>query len=193
MLVSDPGIINSVKIIVRRAVTDHALHEDFIQIAIIHLWLVELKRPGQPTRWYLRSCRYHVLDELREGKSIDSPKRRKFQVLPPELDDPDGSEASSDDLLVCNDSVVDTVCAREILALLSALMTPLQQRILDALDKGCGVEDIAGQLHISRHKVNREREKTLWKLWGRTYTLNMLDIIPPSKCILSHEVGDARQ
>ena len=40
MLVSDPEIINSVKIIVRRAVTDHALHEDFIQIAIIHLWLV---------------------------------------------------------------------------------------------------------------------------------------------------------
>src|SRR5437867_1224868 len=52
-----------------------ALREDLLQEALIHLWRVGTRRPGQTRSWYLQSCKFHLTHYLASGRSVDSPKR----------------------------------------------------------------------------------------------------------------------
>ena len=69
-----------------RSITHHeALQDDLLQESLIHLWLMETRRPEQTKSWYLQSCKYHLLHYLSAGRSVDSAKRRNGQVIEPDL------------------------------------------------------------------------------------------------------------
>src|SRR6266446_2306124 len=73
--------------IVFKLTPDRALREDLTQEALVHLWLREKQQPGQTQSWYLQSCRFHLQNYLRNGRSVDSRRHRKFLCLLAETDD----------------------------------------------------------------------------------------------------------
>src|SRR5262245_40962515 len=80
MAVEDRRTLDQLRRIVSRIRSDPALHSDLMQEGLIHLWRIQERRPGQTRSWYLQNCRFHLLHYLMEGRSVDSLKRRNFQV-----------------------------------------------------------------------------------------------------------------
>ena len=54
-----------------------AFHEDLFQEALIFIWQKELAFPGQTEAYYFKSCKCHMIDYLRLGRSVDAPKRAR--------------------------------------------------------------------------------------------------------------------
>src|SRR5215475_4037116 len=52
---------------------------ELFQETIVHLWCIELIRPGQKQAWYLQSCRYFLQHKL-HGDYHMEPKRRPFRL-----------------------------------------------------------------------------------------------------------------
>src|SRR5260221_11411582 len=61
-----------------RITPNFALRQDLLQEALIHLWLMEVRRPGQTRSWYLQSSKFHLLHFLASGRSVDCAKRARF-------------------------------------------------------------------------------------------------------------------
>src|SRR5260370_13365480 len=87
--------IEMVRAVVARVVRDVGaaldLQEDLMQEALIHLYRKVSLRPGQTESWYSQSCYFHLLGYLRQGTSVDAPKRRHLAC---EVSD-DSEEAAS--------------------------------------------------------------------------------------------------
>ena len=66
--------------LVQHITSNLTLWDDLLQEAMIHLWLMEVRRPGQTRSWYLQSCKFHLLHYLSSGRSVDSIKRRDRQL-----------------------------------------------------------------------------------------------------------------
>ena len=135
---------------------DAALRQDLMQEALIHLWLMETRRPGQTKSWYLQSCKFHLQHYLATGRSIDSCKRRdgKFEsTLDSETNDGFPEQADS------GDSVFTDVSAREIMALLSGQLKPQERAVLNCLADGLGAREIGRELKISHTMVIRYRRR----------------------------------
>src|SRR6516164_1425009 len=109
MHVDEPKTKELVGRLVQKMTSNPTLWDDLLQEALIHLWLTEARRPGQTRSWYLQSCKYHLLHYLVSGRSVDSAKRRRGQLLPGDglldgfLDREDGPSP-----------VLNWVCARDI-------------------------------------------------------------------------------
>src|SRR5580765_967359 len=80
MYVYDPSMVNILKGLVTRLTWNRSLQQDLLQEALVHLWLIETRRSGQTTSWYLQSCRFHLQHCLSSGRSVDSAKHRGQQV-----------------------------------------------------------------------------------------------------------------
>src|SRR2546427_3728704 len=76
MLIDDARTRELLARIVHRLSSDSAIREDLMQEALVHLWLLEERRPGQRQSWYLQSCKFHLQNYITAGRSVDSPKRR---------------------------------------------------------------------------------------------------------------------
>src|SRR6266581_3545415 len=85
MYLDQPGTRGSLLKIIRSITHHDALQDDLLQEALIHLWLMETRRPQQTKSWYLQSCKYHLLHYLSAGRSIDSSKRRNGQLAETEI------------------------------------------------------------------------------------------------------------
>src|ERR1041385_8397844 len=85
-LFESSDVVESLRRIVKRlhAITED--HEDLMQEARIHLWLVETENPNQKVSWYLQNCRFFLHDLLRSGRSVDSFKHRHAQIGLEEID-----------------------------------------------------------------------------------------------------------
>src|SRR5437764_13208418 len=98
--------------VIRRLVSDVNLWEDLLQEALMHLWLIETRRPGQTRSWYVQSCKFHLLHYLASGRSIDSGKRRAGQIYFDVLaEEPDERAEQPDN----GASVLSCVSARDLL------------------------------------------------------------------------------
>ena len=119
---------------------------------MIHLWITETRRPGQTKSWYLHSCKFHLLHYLASGRSIDALKRRDGQI---------DFEADSDYDVEAGtgDSVLSSVCARELIALLSRQLLPPEKAVLECLADGLGPREIGRRLNISHTMVIKHRCK----------------------------------
>src|SRR6266478_6135455 len=98
-----------------RTITHHeALADDLLQEALIHLWMMETRRPDQTKSWYLQSCKYHLLHYLSAGRSVDSAKRRNGQLGEIEVDQwiEEGEQVDADA------AVFASVCARDLMSVL---------------------------------------------------------------------------
>jgi RNA polymerase sigma factor (sigma-70 family) len=136
---------------VRRLTIEHALEEDLIQEAIIHLWLQEREHPGQSHAWYIQSCRLHLQNFLRKGRSVDAGKRRRAAGFPLEPTTPKDLETPVDDTLL------SLVCARDLLAELGKWLTPLEKQILSLAHDGLSLREIGERFHLSHTSVLRHR------------------------------------
>src|SRR5262245_22653832 len=71
---------HQLKRLVSRMTADVHLREDLIQEALLHLWRLQQEEPGRPDGWYLQSCRFHLHNLLRKGRSVDAWKRRRARL-----------------------------------------------------------------------------------------------------------------
>jgi len=152
----DPSLRESLAHMIRRLTPNVALREDLLQEAMIHLWLTETRRPGQTRSWYLQSCRFHLQHYLNCGRSIDSAKRWRDQ-LP--LNERWDEEENSNEEVDSGNSVLTSVSAREILALLAPHLSSLEQTVLDCLADGLSAREIGRKLKLSHTMVIRHRRK----------------------------------
>ena len=141
---------------IRGLTPNTALRQDLLQEAMVHLWLTETRRPGQTRSWYLQSCRFHLQHYLNSGRSIDSGKRWRDQLVL--NDNPSGNECATEPGDAGN-SVLTSVSAREIMSLLAPLLSPQEQAVLDCLADGLGPREIGRKLKLSHTMVIRHRYK----------------------------------
>jgi RNA polymerase sigma factor (sigma-70 family) len=142
--------------VVQKVTGDQALRQDLMQEAMLHLWLIQTRRPGQTVSWYLQSCRFHLQHYLASGKSVDSGKRREGRLqFAFDSQTGEGVPEQADS----GDSVFTDVSAREIMRLLSRHLKPQEKAVLECLADGLGAREIGRELKISHTMVIRYRRK----------------------------------
>jgi DNA-directed RNA polymerase specialized sigma24 family protein len=141
---------------IRRLTGNEAFKEDLLQEALIHLWTMELARSGQTRSWYLQSCKYHLQHYLAGGRSVDSTKRRNGRL--PLAVDGEGTGCCVDEADSGN-SVFEVVSARDIISVLSPLLDPQEQAVLECFADGLRVREIGRRLKVSHTMVVRHRRK----------------------------------
>ena len=157
MLIEQSEIKERLSRIVSKLTTSVVLREDLMQEALTHLWLEEIRLPGQTQSWYLQSCRFHLQHYLEIGRSIDSGKRRERQI---HIDHQE--ENGELFALGVTESVACSQAAeREVLSFLSTRLSPIEQTVLTQLAEGNGVREIARQLGVSHPTVSKSRRKII--------------------------------
>ena len=155
MLIDDTRTRELISRIVYRLSSDPVVRDDLMQEALVHLWLLEERRPGQRQSWYLQSCKFHLQNIQALGRSVDSPKRKAGKIV---YSDNEGEEfigANTDR----QDAMFDQVSARDIFALLCGRLTPFEQAILNHLSEGLGAREIATRMDVTHPTVIKYRRK----------------------------------
>ena len=153
--------------VVRRLTREKGLQEDLIQEALIHLWMREAEHPGQKRSWYIQSCRLHLQNVLRKGRSVDCRKHRHASGLSaPDEQGPEEFEPRSDETLL------SLVCARDLMAELSKWLTPVEKEILNLSNEGLSAREIGQRLALSHTSVIRRR-RNIAILAGRLGNLDL--------------------
>jgi DNA-directed RNA polymerase specialized sigma24 family protein len=159
MLIDAPQTRHCLRRLVTRLTPQTLWHEDLLQEALVHLWQQECRWPGRSARWYLRSCQFHLQNQLRHGRSIDSPKRRNRHVVPlGENADPQGLVDTRSDW-TAGAEVFDDVVARDLTSTLRQWLTPVERRILACLLDGLGVRETGRRLKVSHTFVALKRRQ----------------------------------
>ena len=70
MLIDDVRTRELLSRIVSRLSTNPTGRDDLMQEALVHLWLLEERRPGQRQSWYLQSCKFHLQNYIAAGRSV---------------------------------------------------------------------------------------------------------------------------
>jgi RNA polymerase sigma factor (sigma-70 family) len=140
--------------IVQRADRDPSWHDDLWQECMIHLWRIESERPGQTLSWYLQSCRFHVINQLRSGRSVDSRSREDHVLLAA-----DDENDPLDESAHVKSEVFAEVSAREMTELLYQSLKPPGEMILDLLLEGLGLREIGRRVGMSHPAIIKQRRK----------------------------------
>lgn len=154
MLIDDTRTRELLSRIVYRLSSEPAVRDDLVQEALVHLWLLEERRPGQRQSWYLQSCKFHLQNYISSGRSVDSPKRRSGRIT---ISDNDGDEFLS--AYHDEGAVVGQVSARDIFTVLCGRLTPFEQSILNHLAEGLGAREIAQRLEVTHPTVIKYRRR----------------------------------
>jgi len=161
MLVDEPSAREVLTRLVQKLGSNPALWDDLHQEALIHLWVIEARRPGQTRSWYLQSCKFHLLHYLASGRSVDSIKRRDGQI---HYEFQAEDQYDLYDLVDPGASVLSCVSARELLSLLSGHLLPHERDVLHCLADGLGPREIGRRLNISHTMVIKHRCKIAFLL-----------------------------
>ena len=155
MLVDAPATRFRLSAMVARLAPPH-WREDLLQEALIHLWRLEEQDPGREEDWYLRGCRFHLQNSLRQGRSVDSLKRVRSQVCECEttFDDWDLLDRGT-----ATGSFWEDMSVNDFTAQLSLWLTPREQATLGCLMDGMSARETAKRLDISHTMVNRHRSQ----------------------------------
>jgi len=157
MYVYDPSMVNSLKGLVTRLTWNRSLQQDLLQEALIHLWLIETRRSGQTTSWYLQSCRFHLQHYLSSGRSVDSAKHRGQQV---EFQNGFQADKTEDNHISgIEDLLLSEVSARDLIGLLSQYLSNDERAVLNCLTEGLGPREIGRRLKMSHTMALRHRSK----------------------------------
>src|SRR5437016_926917 len=104
--------------VIRKSKAPLNMHDDLHQIALVHVLEIESKEPGQTVSWYLDSCKRHLGDYLKKGRSVDAPKRRHLACAPPETDE--DSNGWTPEGFIAKECVLAAVSAADLVSHLSA-------------------------------------------------------------------------
>ncbi len=146
-------IRNMIRVVVRHADSREELRND----ALTHLWQTELCQPSRRLSWYLQSCRFFILNRLKDGRSLDSLKRRHLGCS---IDDgaADSKPCSGGEFMSVED-VVQNASVRDVFSQLRCRLNRLERRIFVLLFAGFGVREIARRMHITHQAVIRSRRR----------------------------------
>ena len=129
----------------------------------MHYVRVQTAEPGQSSSWYLKSCEFHARNRLKQGRSIDSPKRARngvpYDEAPPDHDDKHRSEGKLNSQPVSQIEVQGEMISNDIVGLILPHLSDRQQDVLFLLMKGCGVREAARELGITHPAVIKHRKK----------------------------------
>ena len=153
MHVDNPATKELLLRIIQNITSRTALWDDLLQEALIHLWRIEARRPGQTRSWYLQSCKFHLLHYLTSGRSVDAIKRWDSQCSP-------GRESELEwlgELVDTGESMFSQICARELISMLSRKLQPYEKAVLQCLADGLGAREIGRRLNISHTMVIKHR------------------------------------
>lgn len=154
-----PATRRALQRVVAAVTTQQLWHEDLVQEALIHLWKLKGRRPGQRAVWYLRSCQYYLLNLMRHGRSVDSPKRRTASSV--SLNGHDAKDEWPGTLCdaLAATSNFENVVARDLVSVLDEWLTPTERDILACLASGHGMRETARQLKLSHACVAKKRRR----------------------------------
>lgn len=156
MLVSDPRVRAKLRCVARLIASRSSDLDDVLQEMLIHLWRTELSNPGQTQSWYLQSCKFHGMDYLKRGKSVDSRRRADCILVPIHRD-------SDDDAPLFEPSDArdfrEELFAGDVLSLLRERLTRSQRVVLDAFAAGDSVSEVSQSLGCSHQYVSKQRRK----------------------------------
>lgn len=121
-----------------------------MQEALVHLWQTEEQNPGKSEAWYLQSCRFHLQNHQRRGRSVDSTKHR-WDQLEVGIEPAESAELNEDPWgqLMISDFVAE----------LSQWLTPPEKEILLCLLEGLSARETARRLNVSHTLINRHRSQ----------------------------------
>ena len=140
-----------------------ALRQDLLQEALIHLWRMKTRRPGQTRSWYVQSCKFHLTHYLASGCSVDSIKRGGSRSrLAEDFEQLEGSF----DSVQSGDSVMSQVIVWDLISVLSPHLCPCGRAVLDGLADGLGAREIGRRLKMSHTMVRKYRAKIASLLVG---------------------------
>jgi len=154
MLIEQLRIHRLLARLVQTLTTDWTMQEDLMQEALLHLWVQELRCPGQTQSWYLQSCQFRLRNYLHGGRSVDSVKRGRAACAMP--DSPESNGVGLDGW-ESDESLLPSVCAHDMLDVLLHRINPREREILACLADGFGVREIARHLHVSHQAVSKHR------------------------------------
>jgi RNA polymerase sigma factor (sigma-70 family) len=156
MLVSDPRVRASLRAIARSIVSNPSDHDDLLQEMLIHLWQTEVGYPGQTESWYLQNCKYHGMDYVKRGRSVDSKRRSDCLLLSLNVDrDDDGPSLEPSDARDFREELF----AGDVLSALRQRLTRSQQVVLDAFAKGESVSEVSQALGCSHQYISKQRKR----------------------------------
>jgi DNA-directed RNA polymerase specialized sigma24 family protein len=155
MAISDPELQRLLHALVRHLEPAPGWHDDLMQEALLHCWCMHQQRPGQLPAWYVQGCRFHLLNYLRRGRSVDSTRHASLQMWPVSagLDDDTCLE------LPQGENVWHEISANDLIATLSLWLTQDEQAALHCLADGLSARETALRLNCSHTLVNRWRQR----------------------------------
>ncbi len=151
----DPDVFARVTQLVANLRVSTDERQDLTQIALLHFWQELQEHPGQRLSWYLQSCRFHLIDKLRSGRSIDAIKRSHLRA--------DLYSESDEDWEIENlnapaeEEVLSVVIANEVFTMLAQRLEGTQLAVFVDLFHGFGVQEISRRMGISHQAVGGAR------------------------------------
>jgi hypothetical protein len=123
--------------------------DDSLQNALLCYWQLSSNNPGKSNSWYLVRCRGFIRDRLKQGISVDSPKRRRLGCSL-------GEEGQKEDI----PELVEKTDPAQLVAIFDALkeicvrLDNRENVVLQLLLDGNGTREIAKSLHLSPSAVS---------------------------------------
>lgn len=167
MLYEEPEARELLRRVVFQVCREPAWQDDLMQEANIHLWWLEVRRPGQTLSWYIQGCRFHLLNHLAGGRSVDSPKRRARLVSI--FANGEGRQALAD--WEEEHAVPPERSGRDIIEHIQARLTSAEKAVLRCLADGRGVQETARLMGISHQAVSKHRSAIARQLGGEGVSL----------------------
>ena len=162
-MINENPIVKQLHGIAARLTGDPNLQKDLMQEMFVHFVRVQTSEPGQTPSWYLKSCEFHARNLLKQGRSIDSPKRARNGVSYDEVfrvhDDERHSDGVPASPAVSQIEIQGELITNDILNPILPHLSDRQQQVLFLLMKGCGVREAARELGITHPAVIKHRKK----------------------------------
>jgi len=156
-------IVKQLHGIAARLTSHPDVQKDLMQEMFVHFIHVQTAEPGQTLSWYLKSCEFHARNFLRQGCSIDSPKRARngvsYDEAPRGHDDEHRGEGMLISQPVSQIEIQGELITNDILNLILPHLSDRQQQVLFLLMKGCGVREAGRELGITHPAVIKHRKK----------------------------------
>jgi DNA-directed RNA polymerase specialized sigma24 family protein len=152
-------MISELKRVATRLTSDTELRRDLVQEMYVHFMSQVAEDQEHSLTWYVKGCEFHGRNYLRRGRSVDSLKRARGQVLL-RVEPGVREESSPTDLVESESMTTDgTMYSEDVLAQLDPYLSARQKVILERLMRGYGVRQVARELGISHVAVIKHRRK----------------------------------